>query len=101
MMATKGSIPPKLYEISGLIPLTQTLFIWPTFWTAVALIIVSVLIAYFSAPNPERAKTVEDYGLKFDPIDTKPRAPAEARRVARVQPRPDHPRGRHPGVVPL
>jgi short-chain fatty acids transporter len=70
MMATKGSIPPKLYEISGLIPLTQTLFIWPTFWTAVSLIVVSVVIAYYSAPKPERAKTVEDYGLKFDPIDT-------------------------------
>src|SRR5512136_1920254 len=70
MMATKGSIPPKLYEISGLIPLTQTLFIWPTFWTAFALIVVSVLIAYFSAPIPERAKTVDDYGLKFEPIDT-------------------------------
>jgi short-chain fatty acids transporter len=70
MMATKGSIPPKLYEISGLIPLTQTLFIWPNFWTIVALVSVSVVIAYFSAPKPERAKTVEDYGLKFDPIDT-------------------------------
>ena len=70
-MATKGAIPPKLYEISGLIPLTQTLFIWPTFWTAVILIIVSVLIAYFSAPKPERAKTVEDFGLKFEPIDMK------------------------------
>ncbi len=79
MMATKGAIPPKLYEISGLIPLTQTLFIWPTFWTAVTLIVVSVLIAYFSAPKPERAKTVEDFGLKFEPIDMKHRAPAETR----------------------
>ena len=40
MMATKGSIPPKLYEISGLIPLTQTLFIWGNFWMIVALIAV-------------------------------------------------------------
>jgi short-chain fatty acids transporter len=52
MMATKGSIPPKLYEISGLIPLTQTLFIWPNFWTIVSLVVVSVVIAYFSAPKP-------------------------------------------------
>ena len=69
MMATKGAIPPKLYEISGLIPLTQTLFIWPTFWTIVALIAVSIVIAYFSAPVPERAKTAEAFGLKFEPID--------------------------------
>ena len=36
LMATKGAIPPKLYEISGVIPLTQTLFIWPTAITAIA-----------------------------------------------------------------
>jgi short-chain fatty acids transporter len=69
MMATKGAIPPKLFEISGLIPLTQTLFIWENFWMILALIVVSVLIAYFSAPAPERAKTVEDFGLKFEPAD--------------------------------
>ena len=70
MMATKGAIPPKLYDISGVIPLTQTLIIWPNFWTIVALIVVSVIIAYFSAPKPERARTAENFGLKFEPIDT-------------------------------
>jgi len=69
MMATKSAIPPKLFEISGLIPLTQTLFIWGTFWTILALIIVSVVIAYFSAPNPKRAKTARDFGLSFDQLD--------------------------------
>jgi short-chain fatty acids transporter len=71
MMATKGSIPPKLYEISGLIPLTQTLVIWPNFWMIVALVAVSVVVAYYSAPNPARAKTAEDFGLKFEPVDMK------------------------------
>ena len=70
MMATKGSIPPKLYAISGVIPLTQTLIIWPNLWTILALLAISVVIAYFSAPAPERAKTVEDFGLTFEPIDT-------------------------------
>ncbi|MFI5342284.1 MAG: short-chain fatty acid transporter [Candidatus Methylomirabilales bacterium] len=69
MMATRGAIPPKLYDISGLIPLTRTLFIWPTFWTIAALIAISIVIAYFSAPAPERAKTAEAFGLKFEPID--------------------------------
>ncbi|MCX5830134.1 MAG: TIGR00366 family protein [Deltaproteobacteria bacterium] len=69
MMATKGSIPPKLFEITGLIPLTQTLFIWPNFWFIVILIGASVLMAYFSAPSAERAKTVDQFGLKFEPID--------------------------------
>ncbi len=70
MMATKGAIPPKLYAISGVIPLTQTLIIWPNLWTILALLAVSIVIAYFSAPAPERAKTVDDFGLQFEPIDT-------------------------------
>ena len=71
MMATKGSIPPKLFEISGLIPLTQTLIIWPNFWTILTLLVVSIGVAYYSAPKPERAKTAEDFGLKFEPVDMK------------------------------
>jgi short-chain fatty acids transporter len=53
-----------------LIPLTQTLFIWPTLWTIVALVAISIVIAYFSAPVLERAKTAQAFGLKFEPIDT-------------------------------
>lgn len=71
MMATKGAIPQKLYEISGLIPLTQTLFIWGNFWTAFSLISLSIAIAYFSAPSPNRAKTAKDFGLSFEPLDMK------------------------------
>jgi short-chain fatty acids transporter len=69
MMATKSAIPPKLFDISGLIPLTRTLFIWPNFWTILALMVVSILTAYFSAPSEERAKTAEDFGLQYEPID--------------------------------
>ena len=68
MMATKGAIPPKLYDISGLIPLTRTLFTWPNFSTILALMIVSVIVAYWSAPKPERAKTAEDFGLYPEPM---------------------------------
>jgi short-chain fatty acids transporter len=69
MMATKGAIPPKLFEISGLIPLSQTLVIWPTLCTILVLIVASVIVAYWSAPSPEHAKTVESFGLKFEAVD--------------------------------
>jgi short-chain fatty acids transporter len=69
MMATKSAIPTKLFEISGLIPLTQTLFIWANLWTILALMIVSILVAYFSAPNPKRAKNAKGFGLSFDELD--------------------------------
>ncbi len=69
MMATKSAIPPKLFEISGLIPMTQTLFIWANFWTITALVAVSILVAYFSAPKPDRAKNAKGFGLSFEQLD--------------------------------
>ena len=68
LMATKGAIPPSLLAISGLIPLTQTLFLWQSIVTAAALIVVSVLIAYLSAPSAERARTAEYYGVKYESV---------------------------------
>ena len=69
LMTTKTSIPPALYEISGLIPLTQTLFLWQSLVTAAVLIIISVAVAYFSAPSAENARTADDFGVPYRPID--------------------------------
>jgi len=68
MMATKDAIPAKLFEISGLIPLTQTIFTWPNFCIILALVVVPVIVAYAASPRPERAKTVDDFGLEFQPV---------------------------------
>jgi short-chain fatty acids transporter len=68
MMATKSSIPAQLFSISGLIPLTQTLFLWPSLVMTAILISISVLIAYLSTPSPENAKTAESYGIVYEPI---------------------------------
>jgi short-chain fatty acids transporter len=75
LMATKTSIPPKLLNISGVIPLTDTIFLWQSLVTALILLVVSVLIAYWSAPKPEHAKTAEYFGVKFEPVnwDLEPR----------------------------
>jgi len=67
LMATKSTLPPSLYAISGLIPLTQTLFLWQSMVTAAVVIAVSVAVAYFSAPSAENARTAESYGLRFEP----------------------------------
>src|SRR5262249_42962888 len=56
LQATKSSIPASLLPITGVIPLTQTIFLWQNFVMAAVLIVVSVVIAYFSAPNEEDAK---------------------------------------------
>lgn len=76
LMATKGAIPPSLFVISGLIPLTQTIFLWQSIVTACVLIAVSVLIAYASAPSADKARTAEHYNIKYEPMHSKlePRA---------------------------
>jgi short-chain fatty acids transporter len=70
LMATKSSMPPSLFNISGLIPLTQTLFLWQSIVTTAILITVSVIIAYLSTPSPENARTAESYGIRYEPIQS-------------------------------
>lgn len=59
MMATRSAIPPSLVNISGLLPLAQTILLWPSIVTTVILVIVSMLVAYLSTPSPEHARTAE------------------------------------------
>jgi short-chain fatty acids transporter len=58
LQATKSSIPAALLPITGVIPLTQTIFLWQSLAMAATLIIISVTVAYFSAPSEENAKVM-------------------------------------------
>ncbi len=69
LMATKNSIPPKLLEISGIIALSQSLFLWQSLVMAGILIVVSVLIAYQSAPSASRARTAASFGISLKPAE--------------------------------
>ena len=72
---TKGSIPKALLPITGVIPLTQTIFMWQSLLMAAILIALSVAVAYFSCPSPEKAKTAEDMGITFEPLEVTAEAP--------------------------
>src|SRR5213075_317326 len=65
LQATKSSIPPALLKITGVIPLTQTIFLWQSMTMAGILIVLSVLIAYASAPREEDARTAKEMGVRF------------------------------------
>lgn len=77
LMASKGSVPPTLLKISGLIPLNATIYTWQSILTAVILMIVSVLVAWLTTPTGDRVRTAESYGVTFEPMIT----PLEARRT--------------------
>jgi short-chain fatty acids transporter len=66
MMATKSAIPAPLLPITGVIPLTQTIFLWQSILLAALLILVSVAIAYFSAPSGDRVRNARSMGIVFE-----------------------------------
>src|SRR5258708_2894257 len=63
LMATKATMPPALLAISGVIPLSETIFLWPSLVTTAILICVAVSVAYLSAPSAENARTASDCGI--------------------------------------
>ncbi len=71
MMATKTAIPAGLFQIAGVIPLKQTLFLWQSLATAAVLIVLSTIIAYASAPSADKAKTAADYGIEYESAERK------------------------------
>ena len=75
LMATRSTIPPKLQAISGLIPLTNTIFLWPSLLMAAVLIVAGVSAAWLSAPTAARARTAESFGIQWEPfkLDLDPR----------------------------
>ena len=62
MMATPASIPRALLNISGVIPLRQTIGTWQSMLTGVVLTVSSVTVAYLSAPASS-TKTAESFGV--------------------------------------
>lgn len=68
LQATKSSIPPSLLPITGVIPLTKTIFLWQSLAMAAILITVSVFVAYFSAPDDAETRTASEMGAAYEPL---------------------------------
>jgi short-chain fatty acids transporter len=77
LMATKGSIPPSLLPISGVLPLSSTIFLWQNAVTVIVLTGLSVLVAYVTAPHAATARTADSYGVHPEPLEI--RTPARQR----------------------
>lgn len=66
LQANKASLPESIYNLTGVIPFTETIFLWQSLLMTFILIIVSIMIAYLSAPKNENIKTMQDFGLTFE-----------------------------------
>ena len=65
-MASPDSLPDSVLQISGVIPLSQTLGLWQSLLTAAVLIAVSILICYYSAPDEQDARGMRAMGVTYE-----------------------------------
>jgi short-chain fatty acids transporter len=80
LQATRSAIPAALLPVTGVIPLSQTIFLWQSLLLAAILVAVSVTVAYLSCPSPTHVRTAEAMGVRFEPLTVTvepPRTPAE------------------------
>jgi len=77
LQANATSLPKPLLAIGGVIPFTDTIFLWQSGVIAGVLILVSTTIAYLSAPSGARAVTAQHLGID---LDTREPAPATRKR---------------------
>jgi short-chain fatty acids transporter len=81
LQANAASLPKSLLPITGVIPFSETIFLWQSMTVAAIIIIVSVTIAIWSAPGPETALTADKMGINVsadDKIDVQlPTQPGE------------------------
>ncbi|MEV6589378.1 short-chain fatty acid transporter [Streptomyces acidicola] len=72
-VASTASSPAAVQEIiaegrgSGVIPLTDTIFLWQGIVATAVIFVVALAMAWFLAPSPERAMTAERLGIDLGP----------------------------------
>jgi short-chain fatty acids transporter len=63
LQANPASMPAPLLAITGVIPFSETIFIWQSFALTVVLALVSAWIAWKSAPSDAQAQTATQLGV--------------------------------------
>jgi short-chain fatty acids transporter len=63
LQANPASLPKALLPITGVIPFSETIFLWQSIVVTLVLLVASILIAFWSAPGPDSAVTAESMGI--------------------------------------
>lgn len=81
LQANAASLPKSLLPITGVIPFSETIFLWQSVVVALVLLVISVFIAIWSAPGRDTARTAQAMGIdlvKENEIEvTAPKQPGE------------------------
>jgi short-chain fatty acids transporter len=63
LQANPASMPPALLAVTGVIPFSETIFLWQSLLLAAVLVAVSTFVAFKSTPRPEAARTAQSLQL--------------------------------------
>jgi short-chain fatty acids transporter len=80
MQANPASLPPGILAITGVIPFTETIFLWQSGVLLISLLVVSMVVAYATAPGPASALLARDCGVDVSvppPLTSKRKRPIE------------------------
>ncbi|MFL6551682.1 MAG: short-chain fatty acid transporter [Povalibacter sp.] len=80
LQANPGSMPASLLAITGVIPFTQTLFLIQSIALTAVLIVVTLSVAWLTAPRGAHVRTAADLGIVIEPrpkASTGPKRPGE------------------------
>jgi short-chain fatty acids transporter len=66
LQANAASVPGSLLPITGVIAFSETILTWQNGVTTLLVLSLSAIICYFTAPDPQKAKTAEDLGLSLE-----------------------------------
>ncbi|HAB43647.1 MULTISPECIES: short-chain fatty acid transporter [Acinetobacter] len=66
LQANKSSLPEPLYNLTGVIPFTETIFLPQSMIMTAVLIIASIAIAYWSAPKGNHIKTIDHFPIQIE-----------------------------------
>lgn len=75
LQANPASLTPELLAITGVIPFRETIFLWQSLVLAAVILVVSVAIAYLSAPREGHARTARDLGVDLGEQRTEQKTP--------------------------
>jgi short-chain fatty acids transporter len=64
LQANPASMPPALLKITGVLPFSQTIFLWQSILLTAILIGVSLIVCWLTTPSAANARTAKDFGVE-------------------------------------
>ncbi|MCC7096300.1 MAG: short-chain fatty acid transporter [Thermomonas sp.] len=81
LQANPASMPPGLLQVTGVLPFTQTIFLWQSIVLTAALIGVSLLVCWLTAPTGDAARRAYEFDASLaEAADAQAAVPAAAKR---------------------